>query len=122
MIKRPLFIFTVMASIVVIILFRVKYEVSALEGVQKRLEHEINQSLESIHVLKAEWNHLNDPHRLQKLCAKYLPYLEPIRSTQLITMEDMVQADIPSNSDKKLGDYMNNIIADELELQGNDHT
>lgn len=118
MLKRPTFIFCVIASVIVIMLFRVKYEVSALETTVSYLKQDIRATKEALHVLKAEWSHLNDPKSLQILCAKYLPHLKPIHSAQLITFQDMIQAGQRSAIDKNLDLILNQALEqDELDQQ-----
>jgi hypothetical protein len=70
-------------------LFRIKYEVIALEQHNVRLIKEIHENKQAIHHLKAEWAHLNDPKSLQNFTQKYLPDLSPVKSSQLITFQDM---------------------------------
>lgn len=89
MLKRPSFLLLTLAILVGIGLFRVKYEVIALEANHMRIKHEIKENKEAIHVLKAEFAHLTEPKRLQALCQKYLPELKSVRSTQLMTLHDM---------------------------------
>ncbi len=55
-----------------ILLFNVKYKVVGLEQELSQVKRDINNSRQSIHILKAEWEHLNNPGRLQKLAQKYL--------------------------------------------------
>jgi hypothetical protein len=94
----------------------VKYEVAALDASVIRLKGEIKQHNEAMHVLRAEWSHLNEPKRLQHLCAKYLGHLKPVNSTQLITMHDMIQSSQSSSQDKNLDTYMNSFIEKELDM------
>ncbi|MBP9752356.1 MAG: hypothetical protein KBD31_00895 [Proteobacteria bacterium] len=83
MIKGTTLTFTVIAMLVGMILFRLKYEVLALENTHHQIQKSIEDTKESIHVLRAEWAHLTDPSRIQKLSAKYLNNGAPI-STQTI--------------------------------------
>ncbi|MBS0185556.1 MAG: hypothetical protein JSS34_04350 [Proteobacteria bacterium] len=55
-----------------ILLFNVKYKVVGLEQELSHVKRDINNSRQSIHILKAEWEHLNNPARLQKLAQKHL--------------------------------------------------
>lgn len=55
-----------------IFLFNVKYKVVALDQELSQVNRDINEAHQSIHILKAEWEHLNNPLRLQKLAQKYL--------------------------------------------------
>lgn len=66
-------LFALFSVIVGVILFRVKYEVDHLAHEHKIISKNIRNTEETIHVLKAEWAHLNDPERIHKLAVKYLP-------------------------------------------------
>ena len=114
MLKKPTFLISVSTLITMIFLFRIKYEVQTLEQLRERLKSEIGQVKESLHVLNAEWSYLNDPKRLQNLCAKYLPHLKPVNSNQLITLTDMTQAGGRSESDENLDVYMSQLLENEL--------
>lgn len=67
-------------------LFQLKYEVMRLEQVYRQVFSSIRSAEESIHVLKAEWAHLNDPKRLQRLAQKHLE-IEPIAGAQLTSLD-----------------------------------
>ena len=67
------FIFAFVSICVGVILFRVKYEVVDLEIKYQNIKKNIQNTKESIHILKAEWAHLSNPERIQKLSMRYLP-------------------------------------------------
>lgn len=67
------------------ILFKVKYEVVAIEQKLAETRHQIAREKENIHILKAEWSHLNEPLRLQKLAEKYLDIV-PMKTEQIATV------------------------------------
>ena len=121
MLRRPTFWFATLAIGVAMVLFRVKYEVNALEQHNVRLKKEIQSNKGAIHILKAEWTHLNDPKRLQNFSQKYLTELKPIKSSQLITFQDMAGASVnnkvqPSqkqNAQNALDAYMDAFVEDE---------
>ncbi|MBX6321629.1 MAG: hypothetical protein IRY94_07375 [Rhodospirillaceae bacterium] len=69
-------------------LFQVKFEVQALEKQLKALNSQIYANQQAIHVLKAEWGHLNDPRRLAELNGRYLQ-LQPVEARQLARIEDI---------------------------------
>lgn len=89
MLRRPTFWFVTLAICVGMVLFRIKYEVIALEQHNKRIKKEILANKDAIHHLKAEWTYLNDPKRLQASAKNHLRELNPIKSAQLITFQDM---------------------------------
>ena len=66
-------LFALISVVVGVILFRVKYEVDHLAYEHKIISKNIRNTEETIHVLKAEWAHLNDPARIHKQAVKYLP-------------------------------------------------
>lgn len=69
-------------------LFQVKFEVQALEKQLKALNAQIYSNQQAIHVLTAEWSHLNEPTRLTELNERYLQ-LVPIAASQLAKLEDL---------------------------------
>lgn len=60
------------------LVFHIKYEVMALAHQHRDIKLKIQKTDENLHVLKAEWSHLNNPTRLQGLVHTYLPKLKPI--------------------------------------------
>ena len=62
------FIVTVMS----VSLFYLKFEVTNLEDELILLNHSIVDDRETIHVLKAEWSHLNNLDRLKNLAKRHL--------------------------------------------------
>ena len=54
------------------VLFKVKYEVVETEKNISQTIAFAHKEKENIHILKAEWSHLNEPQRLKKLALKYL--------------------------------------------------
>ena len=71
-----------LAAIMAVALFYLKYEVTDLEAELDTLNNAIVSDREAIHVLKAEWSHLNDVDRLKDLADRYL-YLEPTDPAQI---------------------------------------
>lgn len=86
MIKRSTLLFACIAVAVGMGLFHIKYQVVMLENEYKQTKERIQETNESIHILKAEWTHLNDPKRLQTLAQKHLG-IGPMQSGQFISMK-----------------------------------
>ncbi len=60
-----------------------KNTVQELEGQLNSINREIQDDIKTIHVLKAEWSHLNTPSRLRQLVAKHIS-LNPVQAEQII--------------------------------------
>lgn len=73
MFRSSAIIFAIVSMSIGVILFKVKYEVVGLESHHHKIKKSIHEVKESIHILKAEWAHLANPERIQKLSIKYLP-------------------------------------------------
>jgi cell division protein FtsL len=67
-------------------LFHVKYKVQALEDDLRTLNAAITDEQEQLHVLAAEWAHLNRPGRLEALAQRHLD-LQPTGVRQIGTIE-----------------------------------
>lgn len=74
--------FFLLALIGGFLLFKLKYEVVEIEKQLAQAEQQIALEKEMIHVLNAEWSHLNEPQRLQKLAEKYLD-IAPMKTNQI---------------------------------------
>jgi cell division protein FtsL len=75
-------LFVFLALIVGGVLFKVKYAVVEIEQKLAQTQDKIQRERENIHILRAEWSHLNEPQRLQKLAEKYLD-LQPMKTEQV---------------------------------------
>lgn len=71
-------------------LFTLKYEVQTQENRLVEVNRSIQGNQESLHLLAAEWAHLNDPARLRALSSTYLE-LQPASPDQVITLEDLAR-------------------------------
>ena len=74
----------VLVSFVATGMFVIKNEVISLENELKQINAQIVSDQKEIHVLKAEWTHLNDPERLRELSARYAN-LQPLRGDKIIS-------------------------------------
>ena len=88
MIRPRVILWIGLAAIVGVSLFVVKYEVQSLDEHLLGLEKEKLVTERSIHVLEAEWAHLNRPERLERLAKKYLN-LHPANPKQLIVSDSV---------------------------------
>ncbi|MCW9033946.1 MAG: hypothetical protein OQJ97_06970 [Rhodospirillales bacterium] len=85
--RQTTIILVLLAVALTFTLFKVKYGVQHLEEELSSLNRAIHAHQESIHVLQAEWSHLNEPERLRKLAAKHLD-LTPLGSSQIGSISD----------------------------------
>jgi hypothetical protein len=67
-------------------LYQLKHEVIALENDLNRVNRQIVQEQENIHVLKAEWSYVTQPVRLQALAQRFLD-LQPMAPKQFARLE-----------------------------------
>jgi cell division protein FtsL len=83
--RQSTLLFVFLALVVGFVLFKVKYEVVEIEQKLAQAQHQIDRERENIHILRAEWSHLNEPKRLQKLAGKYLDIL-PMKTDQVVAI------------------------------------
>ena len=69
-------------------LYKVKHGVSDLEKDLRMVRAQIEHAQESIHLLRAEWVYLNNPHRLEELNKKYLK-LKPVETIQMASLRSI---------------------------------
>ena len=69
-------------------MFVLKNQVQTLESELNRVNASIEEDVQSIHVLKAEWSHLNSPQRLRTLASKHIS-LNPARAEQIINFSEL---------------------------------
>ncbi len=82
------FVSLLLAGVLSLALFALKYQVQDLEDELVKLNRTIFADQEAIHVLKAEWSHLNDPRRLRSLARRHLG-MKPVTPDQLATIADL---------------------------------
>lgn len=86
MISRGVVIWLGIAILTGIGLFLVKYQVRELEENLLDINRKVVANQEATHILKAEWAHLNDAARIERLNARYLS-LQPVMPAQLGRIE-----------------------------------
>ena len=64
-------------------MFVMKNKVQSLEAELAQINKNIQDDVKTIHVLNAEWSHLNSPARLRKLASKHIS-LKPLQAEQII--------------------------------------
>ncbi|MEE2761218.1 MAG: hypothetical protein VYE18_07220 [Pseudomonadota bacterium] len=84
--RQATIITLLVAAMMSVALFFLKYEVIDLETELNLLNRAIVSDREMIHVLEAEWSHLNDTARLKDLAERHLK-LRPTQPDQLRTAE-----------------------------------
>ena len=86
---RQTTIFTLLvAAVMSVAVFYLKYQVTDLEAELERLNGTIVSDRQTIHVLRAEWSHLNDASRLRALAPKYLK-MAPTRPDQIVDASEI---------------------------------
>lgn len=81
-------IIIIMTVITCFALFRVKHETRDYTRLAYTLEAELVKEQDAINMLRAEWSHLNQPARLQRLAERFLA-LEPTRLQHLVSFDDL---------------------------------
>ncbi|PIW25848.1 MAG: hypothetical protein COW30_18020 [Rhodospirillales bacterium CG15_BIG_FIL_POST_REV_8_21_14_020_66_15] len=99
--KRTTFLALALAAIMSLGLFMISYQVQDLEDQLDSLNRDIARDSRAVHVLQAEWAHLNDPQRLRMLSERYLG-LEPIATRQLGKVEDIPWRPLVAASERKI--------------------
>ena len=64
-------------------MFVMKNKVQSLEKELAHINSNIQDDVKTIHVLNAEWSHLNNPSRLRELASKHIS-LNPLQAEQII--------------------------------------
>lgn len=94
MIRPAMVVIVLLAASLGVTLFVVKYQVQDLENELVQLNREVTDDRQAIHVLKAEWSHLNEPARLRLLAERYLG-LEAVQAKQVGTADDWFVTGLP---------------------------
>jgi cell division protein FtsL len=86
--------------------YSVKYETIYFAEQVKKLEKRLDRERDAISVLRAEWQHVNRPARLQVLADRHLQ-LQAMQATQIIRPQDLPAK--PKNDDP-LGDKLDQLL------------
>jgi cell division protein FtsL len=92
MAQRTTLIALLIAAVLGVSLFLLKYQVRGLESRLNSTNREIVANREAIHVLHAEWAHLNEPDRLASLATRLLQ-LQPVTPDRIATVASLPMAD-----------------------------
>ena len=87
MIRPATLLIVLLAVLLSLTLFTVKYQVQDMEDQLLGLNRSITDDRQAIHVLKAEWSYLNQPARLRNLAERYLG-LAAIEARQVGTADE----------------------------------
>lgn len=79
-----------MSVIVCVALFDLKSRVTALDRELQQVRREIMATTQTVHILQAEWAHLNQPDVLNQLATEHTA-LAPIDAEQLVTLADITR-------------------------------
>ena len=74
-------------------MFHISYEVEQVENELRGLNRQTLAEQEAIHVLKAEWSHLNRPEYLRELSRDLLPHMQDPAINQIGTLDQIPERD-----------------------------
>ena len=89
-----------LAAVMSVALFYLNFEVTELEDELDSLNKKIVSDRKTIHVLKAEWSHLNDVNRLRDLAERYLE-MQPTAPAQIKQAEDFSNIHVIDDPDEE---------------------
>jgi cell division protein FtsL len=90
MIRLTTVLWLVVVALVGFAMFKVKYQVQALDDQLAQVHKEIARDRDAVHVLHAEWSFLSQPQRLAELNRKFLN-LKPITAGQIERMPQLAE-------------------------------
>ena len=79
-----------MSAIVCAALFDLKSRVTSLDSELRQVRRDIAATDQTVHILQAEWAHLNQPDVLNQLVSAHTA-LAPISAEQLVTLDDITR-------------------------------
>ena len=88
MMKRATILWMLLAITAGFGLFLLKYEVKSMEKLLTEINHSTIENLQAVHVIKAEWGHLNQPSRLETLGTGLLKF-KPVKPTEYVQIRDI---------------------------------
>ena len=100
MIRNTTLLAILIVAVTGVALFYLKHEVTNLEDKLKSLNSSIIAEREAIHVLRAEWSHLNDIGRLKTLSSRYLD-LRPTEPRQIKEVTGLSAVHIVGDPDQE---------------------
>ena len=86
--RRTAMVATVALGAAAIGLYELKYDVAQLEADAARLVRELAREQQAVHVLSADWAHLNQPQRLARLVHEYLD-LVPLDADRIVAADEL---------------------------------
>lgn len=84
------------------LLYGFKHQVGVQKARLAELHAAIDEERETIAVLRAEWSHLNDPRRLERLARRHLS-LRPASARQIVSAEDAAGGKLRKVLDARFG-------------------
>ena len=88
MMRQTTLLFLLCAAALSLSLFTLKYQVQDLDDELTRIDQQAIADERAIHVLQAEWSHLNNPARLRALSERHLG-LQRISGRQIGSVEQV---------------------------------
>jgi cell division protein FtsL len=89
--RRTTILTLIVAAGMGVAMFYLKYRVADLEGELTHLNRAIIADRQAIHVLDAEWSHLNDTERLRALAERHLGMV-PAGADEFVEPQDIPMA------------------------------
>lgn len=74
-------------------MFHISYEVEQVENELYAVNRQTIEEQEAIHVLRAEWSHVNRPENLRELSQELLPNLQPPGIDQIGSLQELPHRD-----------------------------
>ena len=99
--RHTTLLFLLLAGAISVALFSVKYQVQDLEDDLDSLNRSIIMERQSIHVLNAEWSHLNNPERLGSLARRHLG-MQPVDPARMTSFKNMERLELPPSLETKV--------------------